>query len=154
MSSVLTDPVTLELIDTTDPDALADAVVRCGQLMGELSFVRAECSRMLAELSSGDAKTRRLVTPGGRTLKIEMPSTTFDGKTLKALWDSHAELARQYLRIASIEVQRREVDKLRNTSGPEQFEKFKALVLGAERPPSGTPRIVVEQNSTVEQGDW
>lgn len=105
-----------------------------------------ECRQALTLLTSGDTQTRHL--EGGKfTAKITMPKPSWSQPVLKDLWKDpevqETGLAATYLRVAKIDPQLREVDKLRRTDGNELFNSFKAKLLSAEQPPTGVPTVTV-----------
>lgn len=141
----IVDPLTGELIAADDPDALIDLHERCRREAEKIYVAKTLCAKALALATTGEAKTRRLVTASGRKIKIEMPSNNWNNATLKKCWAAFPDLREQYLRIATIEPQLREVNKLRETTTEDgQFAAFKQLVLSAEQPPTAMPKILVE----------
>jgi len=105
-----------------------------------------ECRQALTLLTSGDTQTRHL--KGAEfTAKITMPKPSWSQPVLKELWSDpeiqETGLAATYLRVAKIDPQLREVDKLRRTDGNELFSSFKEKLLSAEKPPTGIPTVTV-----------
>lgn len=141
----IVDPLTGELIEADNLDALIDLHERCKREAEKIYVARTLAAKALALATTGEAKTRRLVTATGRKIKIEMPSPTWDNARLKRLWASYPDIRDTYLRIEAIAPQLREVNKLRETTCQDgALVAFKTLLLGAEKPATGTPRVVVE----------
>lgn len=142
----IVDPLTGELVDPADHDALIDLYERCRAFDSKIYVAKVLAAKALAAATSGDTLTRRLVTKSGRKIKIEMPGTFFENSVLKEAWHSYPQFREQYLRIGTVEPQLREVKKLRNTTcDSEVLETFKKVVLAAEKPSGATPRITVEK---------
>ena len=135
-----------ELIDVTDADALIDHVNHCRREVGKLMDLKRRCEQALTEMSDGDAKTRRIITAKGRTLKLEFPSATFQSALLLEAWNSYPDHRDTYLRIGTIAASRREINKLRETTGAIDFEQFKKMVLRAERESDAPPKVTIEKD--------
>lgn len=137
-------PIDPELISTTDVDALIDAIEAWTKLDKEIYAAKTMAIRALVALTDSDARTRRIQ---GRRRKavIEMPGTNWDNSKLKEAWNSYPQFRDQYLRIAEIAPQLREVNKLRETSGPPDLECFKSIIESAERQPTRNPTVKIEQ---------
>lgn len=138
------DPLTGEIVSTTDADALIELWARLREIDAQIYAAKTATARALASLTTGDAKTRRVQ---GQRLRcvVEMPSTNWDNSRLKEAWHAFPRWRDTYLRISEISPNLREVNKLRNMSGPPDLETFRAMVLGAERESTATPRIKIEE---------
>lgn len=139
-------PVTGEIVNTTDPDALIDALETARVHEAAMTHFKRQLSFALVCLmpADSDAKTRR-VRGSRRRAKITMPDDSWDNSTLKTAWNDYPHLREQYLRIGRIDVQLREYKKLVNESGPQDFEAFKKIILSANRGPTATPTITIEE---------
>lgn len=142
----IVDPLTGEVIAADDLDALIDLHERCKREADRLYVAKTLSAKALALATSGEAKTRRLVTASGRKIKVEMPSTTWNNATLKRCYAAFPpEIRDQYLRIEAIAPQLREVNKLRETTCEDAtLAAFKQQVLAAEQPATSTPKVTVE----------
>jgi hypothetical protein len=138
------DPIAGEVIDPTDADALIDFYESMKSLDSQIYVAKQLAAKALAALTTGETKSRRLQGQR-RKVKIEMPSTTWENSKLKEAWNSFPHLRETYLRIGTIEPQLVEIKKLRNTSGPPDLETFKSMVFAAEREPTGTPKVTIEE---------
>lgn len=139
------DPLTGECIAADDLDALIDLHERCRREADKIYVAKTLCAKALAAATSGDAKTRRLVTASGRKVKVEMPDNRWNQKTCKDLWVRFPDFAATYLRIASIDPQMREVKKLRETECKDvALATFKQQLLAAEEKATATPKISIE----------
>lgn len=139
-------PITAELIAPTDVDGLIDMLERIKALDQDLQLARVQAIRALASMTEGTTKTRR-VAGKVRVAKVEMPDTTWNQSKLKEAWNSYPEFAKQYLRIGSIEVQKREWKKFAGTSvvGNPPLEQFQTMVAEAEMPATANPRVTIEK---------
>lgn len=136
-----------ELIEANDIDKLAQAYLAAKAQVGELNAFAARVAKHLAAKTTGDAKTRRLRGEKTRII-VEMPDDAFSQPPLKEAWQAFPKYAEKYLRIGSVDPQMREYKKLVNeTSEDAEFLKFKALVLSANKGPTGTPRIALENDN-------
>jgi hypothetical protein len=77
--------------------------------------------------------------------KIEYPPDSWDQSLLRECWFSYPQYAEQFLAIASFRVKLIEFKKLLRESGPAAFECFKQMLQKANKGPTGTPRIVIEE---------
>ena len=138
------DPLTGELIDANDVDALITLFEQLKANMDAIATAKGLICQALAAKTEGDTKTRRIVGKT-RAAKVEMPSTKWDNSKLKEAYHAYPGFRDLYLRIAKIEPDLRQVNKLRNTSGPADLELFKKIVLSAESPPTANPSITIEK---------
>ena len=149
MSEVLNteiyDTISGELIDTANVDQLIDRLEAHKQIVERLQGTINLLRRTLASLSSGEAVTRR-VCGARRLAKVVMPDESFDQRTLKELWAGFPEVAPDFLRVASLDVRRREYAKLINTSSSvSDFMVFREQLMRANQGRIGTPRIEIER---------
>lgn len=142
----LIDPTTGEIIDTSDADQLIEAYIRIEDRDREIFAAKCELRKAIGALTTGEAKTRRV---RGRRFrcKVTMPDERLDQSKLKEAWNSYPLYAPDVLRIAQIELRKREWGKVQNESGPADFMTFKRMVEAAILPPTGLPRIEVELGS-------
>ena len=112
----------------------------------EIAKLRAtECilRTQLANMTTGDAKTRRLVGEMVK-LKIEMPSDMWQQSVLKTLWVDDVEMSSIYLRVDRLAPNLREVKKLENASGNARFAEYKRRLLSARQASTSLPVVTVE----------
>jgi hypothetical protein len=133
-----------EVIRDTDVDTMADAYRYLGAQIGRCQVARQRIAHALASLSPGDQKTRRVRGQRLR-VKIEMPDPTWDAAALRHLWGAYPDWAPQYLTITGFRPVAKELKKLENEAGPVEFACFRAELFQARRPPTGAPRITVEE---------
>lgn len=150
--SELIDPTTGEILDTSDADQLIEAYMRIEDRDREIFAAKCEIRRAIGALTTGDAKTRRV---RGRRFrcKVTMPDERLDQSKLKEAWNSYPQFAPDVLRIAAIELRKREWAKVENESGPPDFMTFKSIVESAIQPPTGLPRIEVELADSQEPAE-
>lgn len=138
------DPLTGELVSVDDVDSVIDLLESLKRMEDAVRDAKVQVTRALAAKAPHEKKTER-VAGQRRVAKIEHPGKSWDNSKLKEAWNSYPKFRDQYLRIAAIDPQLREVDKLRGTSGPADLESFKSMVLSAEREPTASPRISIEK---------
>ncbi len=139
------DPLTGEVIDREDNDALISAYERVNRTYNKLKAVRVQLAIAMAERTvPGEKRTRRLAGHL-RLAKIEMPGDYFAQDLLKEAWNSYPHLRDQYLRIAQIDPKLTEVKKLWETSGEPDLESFKRILAQARQPSTATPTITIER---------
>ncbi len=152
-SRLIADPITGELIDPTDADAMAEAYDRMEALAGDLAGAMKAIRVAFGDLASeGDAKTRR-VRGAKHRVKVEMPSPTWNQAALRQAWREWPQIAPEFIRIDRFGVRLREVAKIKNEAGGTDFAAFRRLLLGAEEAPTAPPRIVIETSSEREQSE-
>lgn len=138
-------PLDNEVIPATDIDGMANTYGRCKEVGDACYRVQMLIRRVLWEQTEGVGKTRRLKGKE-RLVKLEAAADSWDQKVLKTLWEEYPSLAPQYLRIETIKPQLREVAKLHNTSGDEEFCDFRDRLLAAcLGNASSTPTITIER---------
>jgi hypothetical protein len=124
---------------------MIDCLARVQSAMSDLRPVEMQLRNRLASKCDGDAVTRRIVGRR-RAAKITAPDESFDQTLLKGLWNSHPDLARQYMKIGVLDVQVREFRKLVNsTSDQADFTYFRDAMTRAHRGRIGTPRVEIEK---------
>jgi stress response protein YsnF len=143
-TSELADPFTTEMIDVDNADHLIDALERVKAKQESLAAWRMVIEEAITRKARHEAKTER-VCGERRQVVIEFPGISFDQKTLKRLWEEKPHFAKQYLRIESVGVQKREYDKLHRMSGPAEQEEFRRELMAAERPSGSRPFIKIER---------
>ena len=138
------DPTTGELVPAGDIDQLIEAFERIKLADAAIYKAKREVQIALADLTEGKAKTRR-VRGRRRRAKVEMPDSSWDQSILKEAFNSYPQFRDQCLAIASIRVRKREYQKVRNEAGPADFMQFRNMLTQAEGPPTGTPRVTIEE---------
>ena len=142
--AMIMNPMTMSLCDTNDIDSLIHACVDAKQQLADLHCFEDTIRRRLGECAKGDTKTRRVQ---GKTLraKIEMPDENWDQTILKEAWQSYEKFRESYLKIGTINVQKREFNKLTEMSTDDPaFGQFKSMLEAAVRPATGAPRVTLE----------
>lgn len=137
-----THPFRGEVVNLEDVDSVCEMYEMVIDELAQMSNFRDILKGALTLFATTDSKTRHI--KGSRyTATLTMPSDSWEQKTLKELWETMPELSRQYLRIAKIDPQLREVDKLTRTSGDMDLERFKSALLAARQPSRGLPGVKV-----------
>jgi hypothetical protein len=139
----LVDPTNGEIISRQDIDGLIDAFERIKAVNDVCYATLIQIRVALAALTEGTAKTRR-VKGRRRKAKVEMPGDSWDQSQLKEAFNSYPQYRDDVLKIDTIGVKLREYAKLINTAGDESFTQFRDMVTRANRGPSGTPSVKVE----------
>lgn len=144
--AAIIDPTTGELVELHDVDQLIDCLERVEAHDRLIYSIKSQVKQAIAALADrkDDAKTVR-VRGHRRRAKIEFPGTTWDNSKLKEAWHSYPNLRDQALRIEKIAPMLREVNKMRGESGPPDFEQFKRMILGAEKPSTANPTVTIEE---------
>lgn len=138
-------PLDGELISRTDVDGLCELMLKLEPLSKKLYAALCEIRRSLADLSEGDAATRR-VRGKQHIAKIELPAVKFEQSVLKALWESHPELAHEFMRIDSIGVKMTEYKKLEGTASDDPaFIYFRDTMTNANQGRQGLPTVKIEK---------
>lgn len=138
------DPSTGEIISLADVDAMIDAYERIKQINDQAYACQVQLRNALAALTEGDTKTRR-VRGKRRAAKIEMPGDSYDQKALKHIWESFPQLRDECLKIDTIGIKSREYKKIVGTTGEGEFNDFRDLLTKANRGPTGTASVTIEQ---------
>ena len=140
IEQTIIDPITGEVINPQDADALCEALARVQEQSATLRSAELAMRHAIGALANSDTRTARVV--GHRyQASVERPATTWDNATLKRLWEEVPE-ARRYLRIDRVMPALREVGALRKSSGP-GVEAFRDALLSAEKPSTGAPTVKV-----------
>jgi hypothetical protein len=137
-------PLTGEVIAPDDIDGLIAMLDRVKSIGDRLYAVQMRLRNLLASKTEGDAVTRR-IRGKKRLAKVTMPDVSFEQSILKELWNSHPQLAQEYMKIGTIDVRMREYKKLVDTASEEaNFTFFRNALTRACRGRIGTPRVDVE----------
>ena len=137
----------------------------CKEQIGKLRHIEQACRSFLGMMAEGTARTRRLAIDSDRRLKLEFEGPKWSQDTLKAAVKQDAQQCFgfdaanvvpklvgapgkdgpiRYLKIATFGVNSREIKKLKDTSGNQRFEDFKALLLSGESESTNPPRVTLE----------
>lgn len=143
-------PLTGEVISRKDADALAEAYARLDVIHREMGEALKSIRLAFADLSYGDAKTRRVRGERHR-VKLEMPQPNWNQKKLREAWEKWPSLAPEFIRIERFAPKLREVKKIQEEAGGTDFTAFRKLLLEAEEPSSAPPRISLETDTEAEQ---
>lgn len=133
-----------EVVHCDDPDALAECLIRLKAWKDDIYACERAVKLAVLALTEGDAKTRRVRGPVHR-IKVEMPGKSWEQSILKEAWNAYPQFRDKVLGIGSINVKRREFNKMRNESGPPDFEQFRSMIAAAEREPTALPTVTVEE---------
>lgn len=137
-------PVTGEVVDETDADALIDCLDRIQKRAREIYAAKELVVLALACMTEGDAKTRR-VEGRRRKAKITMPSDSWDQSILKEVWNAYPDHRDRFLRLGTVAVNLREWKKLQNTTAPKDVDQIKKMLDRANRGATGNPSVRIEQ---------
>lgn len=138
-------PLTGEIVELSDVDGLAEMYERLDKHNKQIYAVLIKLRQSLFDLTEGDAATRR-IRGRRRQVKVTMPSVKFEQSVLKALWESHPDLAHEFMRISQVDVKLREFNKLENmTSDDPAFVYFRDTLTNACRGRDGLPSVAVEE---------
>lgn len=145
---MIMNPMTGELIDTNDIDALIGAAVEVKSLLTELGFFGNTLRKKALTLAEGEKKTRRL---RGKTkeAKLENCGSVYPvGSILKEAWTSYPQFRNQYMRIDGIALKLTEFNKLAGmTTDDKSFQSFKDMLERAVSTGSPvTPSITLEND--------
>jgi hypothetical protein len=137
-------PLTGEIVDTADVDSLIDLYERLDKADKAIYPTKVRVRELLAAKTEGNARTRR-VQGRRRAARVEVPGDNWDQSILKEAWNAYPAHRDKYLKIGTISPMAVECKKLVNTSGPPDFNSFRDMVTKANRGPTGTPTVKVEQ---------
>lgn len=143
-SNEVVDLLSGEIIDTSTTDGLITALERVNSLDAQVYAAKLAIKQAIALKAQGGTKTQR-VAGETRIAKVEFPSDKWNTSALKDAWEKFPQFRGDYLRIAKVDPQLREVKKLAETYGTPELEEFKKVVLGANEGPSGSPTITIEK---------
>lgn len=137
-------PLTGLSIEIEDTDGLISAFEHLKFVESQCYSAKRQIAIALAAKTTGQAKTRR-VEGEKRRAKIEFPDDSWDQSVLRTAWEQYPELRERCLKIVTISVQLREYKKLKETTGTDPVNQFRDAVVSANRGPTGTPRVTVEE---------
>lgn len=143
-------PVTGEVVSRTDVEGLAETLDRIDHQLGELRAAQNVVRQAIGERAHGKARTERVMGEQGSVLRVEWPDDSWDQPTLKRVYESG--YGKELLRIARVEIDKRAYKKAQGTMGPADYERVKAEIESARRPPSQAPRVRIEKLRGVEYG--
>lgn len=135
-------PLTGEIIEQTYDD-LAENIHMVNEYIKHLSYFVRQARVILAEMSPKAEDSYTSYARGEKyRIKIVYPANQWDNNSLQNAWNFYPEY-RQYLRISKIEPNMREIKKLKKEIGDSNFQKFKEIVLAAERESNSPPVITI-----------
>jgi len=137
-------PISGSVVDPADADGLISAIEQCKETYDVLGRFYGQLRRALGDLTTGDAKTRR-VRGNQRRAVVTMPGDRWEQSILKEAWNAYPQLRDQVLKIDKIGVKLRELKKIENESGPDSFEQFKKMILSARSKSDTLPTIKIEE---------
>ena len=140
----IVDPLDGRIVDPTNADSLIDSFEAAKEFADRLWDWQKQLRQLIAALTEGDAKTRR-VRGEKRRAKVTMPSDAWDQSILKEAWNAYPKFRDEFLTIATLRVRMRELKKMNEETGPDDFESFRAIVQNANLGPQGLPSVSIEQ---------
>lgn len=133
-------PFTWVEVDSTDVDKICDAYLEVKQEIEKLRAFEYALRFRLEAMTDSDAKTRR-VFGDKYEVKLTMPDDYWSQTTFKECVKQFPQMSETYLRISAYAPNLKEVKKLENASGSEEFMRFKSLLLSG-RSESNSPASV------------
>ncbi len=140
----LVNPITGEVIDRDNVDAMVEALEQIKKLDSELYTAKVLFIKAIADKTEGPNKVRYLRGETKR-VKVTMTGTDFEQKLVRQAWDEFPQYRDKVLKISEISVMKREFAKIVKESGSDDFEKFKKILILAEKPKGGNPTISIEE---------
>lgn len=132
-----------EVVSVADTDGVIDLGVKAKTVGGQWYQAELAARWSLWAMSEGVGKTRRV--RGKRLVaKLEAAAEQWEQKVLLELWLQYPELAPQFLRIERLAPKLREVAKLLNSTGDEDFCDFRDRLLSACKGSTGAPTLTKE----------
>lgn len=137
-------PLTGEVVEYSDIDGMIDTYERLKAKSDQMYACMISIREQLASKTVGDAVTRR-VQGKRRRVKVESPDVKFEQSILKELMNSHPHIAKDYLRVAQVNVLMTAYNKLVNTASSEpDYTFFRDTLTKACNGRVGTPTIKIE----------
>lgn len=138
-------PVTGTLVDMGDIDSVIVACDECKKLAADLRSFDQMIRQRALQLAQGTAQTRRI---RGRKYqaKVVLGDQYPNQSVLKEAYNAFPQFRETYLRIGSLQLQKRETNKLANmTSDDPAFDQFKRMIEAAiEQGSQGLPSVTLE----------
>jgi len=134
-----------EVVDGSDADALISEYERASTRAQLYLDAKRTLALAIARLTHDDERKTRRVEGKTRRAKVTMPDDAYEQSILREAYNAYPQHRDRALRIASLAVRKRELDKLQGTAGPKDLEAFVAMIDRANRGPSGTPRVTIEK---------
>ncbi len=137
--------IDLKRLDAMPTDVLVDLYQ--AQLEAERSAksARIQLAVAIANRAPMDGECRTTRVRGERyRVRVEWPEQGWDQRMLKQVWLEYPDFREQYLDIATIRPRLKEIRKLENEHGSDEFEHFRNAILDARRRSYSTPRIEIE----------
>lgn len=141
----ITCPLTGEMAAPHNVDRLAAMYQRLEACNKAVYAAMCDIRRAMADMTEGDAATRRIRGKNCQ-VKVTMPAVKFEQSVLKALWESHPDLAHEFMKIETVGVKLREFAKLENMAGSDPaFVYFRDTLTNACRGRDGLPSVAIEE---------
>jgi hypothetical protein len=144
LDSMWVDPLTGEAVDSNSVDELIECYQRAKAMGDRLYSMQVRIRELLASRTEGDAVVRR-VRGDKHSAKVTMPDEQFEQALLKEVWNSHQEIASEFLSIERLRVKKTEYRKLINTTGTDAFNFVRDTITKSCRGRVGTPSISIEK---------
>lgn len=144
----VSNPVTGELIATTDIDGLIALVADCKRMRESLQLAAQAATVHLLHITEGMGITTKTRRVRGRThrARLEMPGVSYEQSILKESWFAWPQFRDELLRIERVGVKAREFGKARNEAGHADYMAFVRMIGKAEREPTGLPTVTIESD--------
>lgn len=144
----LMNPVTGVLVNIDDIDSLILGCDECKKLLAELKTFDQTLREIAWSKTQGEAKTRRLKGKQYQA-KVVQGDRYPVSAILKETWNAYPQFRDGYLKIGSINLQMREVGKLKSmTSDDPAFKQFKGMIEDAiEKGTDGLPTVSIEKGA-------
>lgn len=144
---IIQHPLTGELIDPTDIDALGDALIDINRCWDLLKVAKDSVVTAIAKHATEEGATRRVRGERHR-IKLTMPKDHWSSSILGNVWGNanYEKWSRQYVRPSGFAPNIREIKKLENESGGPKFEEMKQLIFAARSEPRGLPSVKFEDD--------
>jgi hypothetical protein len=148
----VTDPLTGELIDTADRDALIAAFGRLRVQQNTINCWRSTLVLALATHCRRDESRTAYVRGERAEVRLEFPPDSWDQQILKEAYHSYPQFRDQYLTVASVRVKLREWMKAKHTVGSADWEQFQRMLREANLGLKGLPRV--SEVGEAEDDNW
>jgi len=138
--------VDLAAADELSTDGLVDAYEHELDKERQARVARITLGRILANRAPllSQAHTSRLCGER-RQVKIERPPDSWDQQKLRFVWDAFPQYARDYLRIERLAPQLIQTKKLLGMVGPDEFMRFRAELLAANKGQIRAANVIIER---------
>lgn len=130
-------------VDPDDIDGLIDAYEESKAVADQWYAFNRRIRELIGKHAEGEGKTLR-VRGHERRAKLTLPDDGWDQSILKEAFNAYPQFRDEVLSIASLRVKAREWKKIKNETGPADFETFRSMIENANKGPQGLPTITIE----------